>query len=69
MKILELKEQYFGRRFIIKTGPFSPPSDNVVYIGKLKTDRFNNCEVLRCYIFDQLPEKTVVAYIPEFSET
>lgn len=68
MKVRNVKSEYFGRRFVIKEGNFSPvdtSNSNVLYVGKLKTDRYNNCEVLRYYIFDNLPVKTVVIYIPE----
>jgi len=68
MKVRDVKQECSGRRFVIKEGSFSPvdtSNSNVVYVGKLKTDRYNNCEVLRYYILDNLPTKTVVIYIPE----
>ena len=50
MKVRDIKQECSGRRFVIKEGSFSPvdtSNSNVVYVGKLKTDRYNNCKQQR----------------------
>lgn len=67
MLIREIKEQYANRKYIIKQGDFSPvdtSNENMVYVGSLKTEKYDTCEVSRVYVFDQLPTRTVVIYTP-----
>lgn len=71
MRVLEVREKYAGRRFIIKKGDFEPVDTelkNIVYKGKLDTEKYDTCTVTRYYVLDQLPIKTVVIYTPDVTQ-
>lgn len=65
MRIRNIKEQYPNRRYIIKKGEKSPENNNIVYIGNLKTDKYDMLEVNMFYVFDNHEVKTVLIYIPD----
>lgn len=61
MRVLDIKNEYRNRRYVLKVE--SDDSKEIVYIGKLKTDRFDNVKVQRFYVFDQHKIPTVSIYI------
>lgn len=68
MRVLDIKEKYRNRWFILKQGEFEPvdtTGKNIVYTGDLATDKYDECAVVRYYVLDHLPAKTVIAYISD----
>lgn len=71
MRILEIKNKYQNRKFIIKKGDFEPvdtTGSNIIYTGSLDADKYDGCTVSRYYVLDHLEEKTVIIYIPNTNE-
>lgn len=61
MRVLDIKNEYRNRRYVLKVE--SDDKTDIIYIGRLKTDRFDDVKVQRFYVFDQHKIPTVSIYI------
>lgn len=68
MRVVDIKNEYRNRRYVLKftkDGEPDPDNKNVIYVGNLKTDKYDMCTVKRFYVFDNMPIRTVTIYLEQ----